>query len=283
MSRRALRASLRADVAGGEATLIPDPDLASGWVLLLDGTQQSHVDLADPTNLSFEYMRRIGHVVDLLPPGPLRIVHLGGGAMSLARYASARRPRTDNLVVERDEPLVDLVREHLPWPRHYRIRVRGGDARERLEQLPDASADLVVLDVFADARVPGPLTTVEAFAQVQRVLVASGTAVANIADTGTLTFARRFVAGVAATWPHVVVIAEPAVLRGRRFGNLVVVGGDDHAGIDVADLTRRCAADVWPARVLHGADLVDFVQGMRPFPDAAAPGSPEPPPGVFDF
>ena len=57
-------------VAGGEA-MPPDPDLPEGWLLLIEGTQQSHVDLADPTRLAFEYMRRIGHVIDLLPPAPI--------------------------------------------------------------------------------------------------------------------------------------------------------------------------------------------------------------------
>ena len=70
MGRRALRGTVTRPVAGGEATLVPDPDLAEGWMLLVDGTQQSHVDLGDPCRLVFEYMRRIGHVIDLLPPGP---------------------------------------------------------------------------------------------------------------------------------------------------------------------------------------------------------------------
>ena len=48
-----------------------------------------------------------------------------------------------------------MVRTHLPWPREFRIRVRVAAARQALDALPDDSADLVVLDVFArrpDAR-----------------------------------------------------------------------------------------------------------------------------------
>ncbi len=282
MGRRALRGTVTRMVAGGEATLVPDPDLPEGWLLLIEGTQQSHVDLADPSRLVFEYMRRIGHVIDLLPPGPLRVVHLGGGAMALARYASASRPRTRNLVIEHDAALVELVRVHLPWPREHQIRVRTAEARAALESLPDGSADLIILDVFASAQTPGNLTTVEAFGHVRRVLTPGGTLVANIADENPLTYARRYVAGVRATFDRVVVAAEPSVLRGRRFGNLIVVGQSPWAEpLDLAALTRRSAGDPWPARVLHGADLEGFVGDHLAFTDATATGSPIPPPGVF--
>ncbi len=282
MGRRALRDSSRHPVDSGTAELVPDRDLRDGWILLLDGTQQSHVDLAHPDRLVFEYMRRIGHVIDLLPAGPLRAVHLGGGAMTLPRYVSVTRPRSRNLVIERDAALVDLVRTRLPWPRTHQIRVRTADARTALESLPDASADLVVLDVFASGRTPGDLTSAESFGHAHRVVGPDGTLVANIADESALTYARRFVAGVAATFDRVAVAAEPSVLRGRRFGNLIVIGQPATAPeLDIPVLTRRCAGDPWPARLVHGPALDAFVAGAKPYRDADAPGSPAPPPGVF--
>lgn len=282
MGRRALRGTITGEVAGGQATLVPDPDLPEGWILLVDGTQQSHVDLADPSRLVFEYMRRIGHVIDLLPAGPLRAVHLGGGAMALARYTSATRPRTRNLVIENDPALVDLVRAHLPWPREYQIRVRCDEARNALQRLPEAGADLIVLDVFAGARTPGNLTSVESFDLAAGALAPTGALVANIADENPLVFARRYVAGLLAPFDRVVLCAEPAVLRGRRFGNLVVVAQPESAApLDLDALVRRCVSDPWPARVVHGAALEAFVGDHRPFSDATATGSPTPPPGVF--
>jgi spermidine synthase len=282
MGRRALRGSLTRRVGGGLADLVPDPDVPDGWILLLDGAQQSHVDLADPTHLVFEYMRRIGHVIDLLPPGPLRVVHLGGGAMALARYTSATRPRSRNLVVESDAALVELVREHLPWPRTFQIRVRTSDARAALDGLRESQADLVILDVFAGARTPGNLTSVESFGMLRRALAPTGTVVANIADEAPLTYARRFVAGMAEAFDEVVVAAEPSVLRGRRFGNLIVVARPATAPpVDLAAFTRRCSGDTWPARVLHGPAVADFAAGHRAFTDADATGSPQPPPGAF--
>jgi hypothetical protein len=78
---------------------------------------------------------------------------------------------------------------------------------------------------------------------------------------------------------HACLIAEPAVLRGRRFGNLVVAAADHE--LPIAGLTRRAAADPFPARLLEGAALDRFVAGSRPITDADAEPSPAPPPDVF--
>jgi hypothetical protein len=84
---------------------------------------------------------------------------------------------------------------------------------------------------------------------------------------------------VQSVFGHVGVIAEGPVLRGRRFGNLVVVAaGSD---LPVAELTRRAAADPFPASVLAGDALTRFVAGVKPITDADAQPSPAPPPDVF--
>src|SRR3954466_10388812 len=118
-------------VLGGTAELLGDADRDGSWMLLVNGTPQSHVDLEDPTHLEFEYVRRMGHVLDLAAEEgrPLDVVHLGGGALTLARYVAVTRPGSRQRVIEIDQPLTDLVRAHLPLPRNARVRVRGGDAR----------------------------------------------------------------------------------------------------------------------------------------------------------
>lgn len=266
----------------GRAELVPDPYLPDGWVLLVDGTQQSHVDLADPSRLTFEYTRLIGHVLDTLPAGPLRALHLGGGALTMPRYLSATRPGSSSTVIEVDDLLIELVRQELPWPREASIRLRAEDARTALDGFRPASVDLIILDVFAGARTPGPLTTVEAFTRAAEVLRPTGTLIANLADDAPLTYARRFIAGMDEVFADVTVLAEPTVLRGRRFGNLIAVGRQAAAGrLDLQALTRRCAAEAYPARVVHGPALESFLGTHAPFRDGSAPGSPEPPPGVF--
>jgi spermidine synthase len=182
--------------------------------------------------------------------------------------------------VEIDQPLTDLVREHLPLPRNARIRVRADDARVGLAALHPGSADVVVCDVFAGARTPGHLTSAEFAADVRRVLRPGGVYAANVADGPPLRFARGQVATLRSIFRHVCVLAEPGTMRGRRFGNLVAVASDGELPID--DYVRRCARDPMPARVVHGQDLVRFVGTSRPVPDSEAVASPEPPEGVFN-
>jgi spermidine synthase len=272
----------RTAVGGGVAELLADADRPGSWELLLDGVPQSHVDLADPSHLEFEYVRRMGHVLDLAaePGVPLDVVHLGGGALTLARYVAVTRPGSRQRVVELDQALTDLVRSALPLPRTARVRVRAGDARAGLAALPPASADLVLVDVFAGARTPAHLTSVEFATEVARVLRADGVTAWNVSDGPPLRFVRAEAATLGTVFPHVALLAEPGTLRGRRFGNTVAVASA--AELPVAGLTRRCAGDPMPARVVAGADLAGFVGQALPVTDADAQPSPQPPAGVFD-
>ncbi|MFF2654077.1 spermidine synthase [Streptomyces sp. NPDC058045] len=270
-----------AEVDGGTAELVPDPDRARAWSLLLDGAPQSHVDLDDPAYLGFEYQRRLGHVIDLAaPPGqPLRVVHLGGGALTLARYTAATRPRSTQQVVERDAALVRFVRAELPWDRGARIRVRSVDARAGLAKVPDGGADLVIADVFSGARTPAHLTSAEFLGEVRRALAPGGVYAANIADGPPLAHLRGQIATAAAAFAETAVIADPAVWRGRRFGNAVLVASD--GSLPVAELTRRAAGDPQSARLEHGRVLADFTGGATPVTDARATDSPKPPDSAF--
>jgi spermidine synthase len=268
-------------VDGGLAELIPDRDRARAWTLLLDGAPQSHVDLDDPRYLSFEYQRRLGHVIDLAaPPGrPVHAVHLGGGAFTLARYTAATRPRSTQQIVERDAALVQLVRRALPLDPNARIRVRSTDAREGLAKVPDGWADLVIVDVFSGARTPAHLTSVEFLTEVRRALKDGGVYAANLADGPPLAHLRGQISTTAAVFPELALIADPAVLHGKRFGNAVLAACA--LPLPVAELTRRAASDPHPARVEHGKALTDFTGGAAAVTDAAAVASPAPPPSVF--
>jgi hypothetical protein len=277
---RVARAVVRAEVDHGWAELVGDPDRPGGWTLLVDGTAQSHVDLDDPTHLEFEYVRRLGHLVDLLAPlgRPLRALHLGGGAWTLPRYVATTRPGSPQRVVEIDAALVDLVGHRLPAD-GLGIDVVVGDARAALTRVPPGSVDLLVLDVFAGARTPAHLTSVEFLRAAAAVLDGGGVYAANVADGGELSFARAQVAAAARVFAEVAVVAAPDVLHGRRFGNLVLVAGD--GGLPGTDLARRVAADPFPARVLAGDPVAEFAGGAAAPDDRTATPSPVPPPGFF--
>ncbi|MGW3386675.1 spermidine synthase [Streptomyces cinereoruber] len=268
-------------VDGGLAELVPDRERPRARTLLLDGAPQSHVDPDDPTYLSFEYQRRLGHVVDLAAPPnrPLQAVHLGGGALTLARYVAATRPRSTQQVVELDEALVRFVRRELPLDPGARIRVRSADARAGLAKVQDGWADLIIADVFAGARTPAHLTSTEFLAEVRRALRPGGLYAANLADGPPLAHLRGQIATAAAVFPELALTADPTVLRGRRFGNAVLVASDRE--LPIAELTRRVATDPHPGRVEHGRALADFAGGAAPVTDASARPSPAPPASVF--
>ncbi|MEW2547218.1 fused MFS/spermidine synthase [Streptomyces sp. NPDC047002] len=274
--------AVREAVGGGTAELVPDRERPRAATLLLDGAPQSHVDLADPGHLDFAYQRRLGHAVDLLAPPrqPLRVLHLGGGAFTLARYTAATRPRSTQQVIEADGALVAFVRAHLPLDPAARVRVRTADARAGLAAVRDGWADLVIADVFAGARTPAHLTSAEFLAEARRVLAPGGWYAANVADGPPLAHLRRQVATAATVFPHLALAADPAVLRGRRFGNAVLLAAC--APLPVAELTRRVATDPHAGRVAHGPSLTDFAGGAAVVRDTDARPSPFPPPGTFD-
>lgn len=281
-AERAGRAERVAGVGGGEARLVPDPERSSGWELTLEGAPQSYVDLAHPAHLDFAYQRRLGHLVDLAAPSgqPLRVLHLGGGALTLARYTAATRPRSTQRVWEIDAELTAFVRRELPLDPTWRVRIHGDDARAGLVKVPDGWADLLIADVFHEARTPAHLGTVEFLTEVRRVLTPAGWYAANLTDGPPLRHLRGQVATAQAAFAEVALAADPAVLRGRRFGNAVLLAGQ--LPLPVAEFTRRTASDPHPGRVLAGPGLVDFTGGARPALDATAKGSPAPPPGTFD-
>jgi spermidine synthase len=258
-----------AETDSGLAELVGDPDRPRAFTLLVDGFLQSHVDLDDPRRLEFGYMRLLGHLADLAPGDPLRVLHLGGGALTLARYVAATRPGARQLVIESDAALVGLVRDQLPLDQPgRRVRVRVGDARDELAGLREGSCDLVVADLFAQGRTPRRLGSAEFAAQVARTLSPAGILAVNIADGPPLEHARARVAALGAVFGQVCVMAETAVLRGRRSGNLVAAAS--RADLPLTALARRVSAGGIPGRLVYGAELARFTAGARPLTDATA-------------
>ena len=246
-------------IATGTAELRRERDDPDGVTLLVNGVPSSHLDLVDPTRLEFEYMQQMAAVVERLPAGPLTAVHLGAAGCALARAVDAQRPGSRQLAVDIDAQLAELVRRWFDLPRSPALRIRVGDARRVLEGLPDSGADLVVRDAFAGDGTPAHLATAEFTREVARVLRPGGVYLANCADRPPLRLARAEAATVRSVLPCTAVIAEPGVLRGRRYGNLVVAGTDDPDLLASPALARALRTLPVPARILVEDDLSDFV------------------------
>jgi spermidine synthase len=238
------------------------PDGVHGrFVVRLDGHDQSYVDLTDPTHLAFDYVRRVGDLLDVLaPPGqPVRVVHVGGGGLTLPRYVAATRPRSAQVVLEPAAEVTERVRAELPLPRRSGIKVRPVDGVAGIAALRDDHADVVVVDAYAGGEVPTGLLEVEHLADVARVLAADGLYLLNLADRAPFGLARDVVAALREQFASVMVSAEPATLRGRRPGNLLVTAG--RHGVPLEALRRRAASSAAPYQVLDDRRVSDSLGG----------------------
>ncbi|AXE53867.1 spermidine synthase [Aurantimicrobium sp. MWH-Uga1] len=272
--------------SGLRATIEPDPYQDGAFILDIDGTPQSHVFIDDPSELFFEYIRRIGHVLDQVgkPGQPITAVHLGGGALTLPRYVEATRPGSRQQVIELEQDLIDFVREHLPLQKNANIRMRYGDAREVLGKLPSGlhgNVDVVIVDVFSGARTPAHVTSVEFYTEAAKLLAPSGVLIVNVADGPGLAFARGQAATLNAVLPHVIALAETQVLKGRRFGNVVLVGTQDPA---IGQwLPRLLAGGPHPAKAVEGAEMKQFIGSAPIVLDTTAIASPTPNKTIFQI
>ena len=258
------------------AFLVPDLAYPRAFTLRIGRTDQSYVDLDDPLRLEFDYVQRLADVVDsVTEPGQrLRVVHIGGAAMTLPRYIAATRPGSAQIVLEPDVELTAFVRKHLPLPVRSGIKVRGTDGCRGIAELRDGYADLVIIDAFVGARVPAELTTNEFLEDARRSLSDHGVIILNLTDRGPLGYARRVLAGVRQVFPHVLLCAESSTLKGRRFGNVIIAGGG--TALPYSAIAERAGQSPFPYRVLRGARLNQLLADSKPFSMEDAEESPDP-------
>lgn len=266
------------DTADG---LIPDPQNPGAFFVRIGGADQSWLDPSDPTRLEFDYMQRVASHLDHHGPAGqrMRVVHIGGAGMSLARYVAATRPTSAQIVLEPDAALTEQVRALAPLPKHSGIKVRPLDGRTGLAAMPDDYADVIIVDAFAGSQVPGDLVTAEAFAGYDRVLAGpdpstglpSGALVMNVTDRSPFEWLGGLLAGAAGRFGTVMVGMEGATLKGRRKGNIIVAA--THGRFAVAGLLADATRAIWPYRLVTGAKLERFV-GSAPFTDANPVPSP---------
>ena len=96
----------------------------------------------------------------------------------------------------------------------------------------------------------------------------------NLADQAPFGWAKRVVAGIGTSFRHRHLVTEGAVLKGRRFGNLVVLASQGRLPHD--DLARAAHGSPFPQRSLGGRELTRWLGGAQPFTDADAAAAPVP-------
>jgi hypothetical protein len=221
---------------------------------------QSHVNLADPAMIAFDYVRRTLRIVELaLEDGPLRVLNLGGGGMSIPRCLSLLRPGSEQIVVEVDSLLADLVRQRLPLHPDAGVTVVIGDAQEFLARSAPAAYDLIIADIFTGSAVPRHVTTRDFVALAHAALRPAGLYIANVIDGRPLGYARPMAAAVRDVYADAVVLAEGDVLDQTYRGNLLMVGADR----DLRVLSELPGEDPYDLHALRGKALTGFITAQE--------------------
>jgi spermidine synthase len=244
----------------------------------LDGQPQSHVQPEDPTLLVFEYVQHLALALDACAAAPaperLAVTHVGGAAMTLARWVEATRTGSPQIVLEPDADLTEMVREQIPLPKRHRIRVRPQDGLTGVRALAPDSADVLVTDAYAKGCVPAELSSAAYVTEVSRALKTNGTALWNLADEPGFRYVARVLATVRAALPHLALVGTHEVLKGKRYGNVVAVASASPLPID--RLTRDVARLNLPTGLREGAALDRIIGNARPLGDEGL-ASPTPP------
>jgi spermidine synthase len=300
-----------------QARVVADGFSQTGYTLEIDGIEQSHVDLADPTVIRHEYLARIVALIEAsvgdaaaeeASARPLSVLHLGAGALTLARYLQVRHPGTEQVTVDVERELMSFVVGALPLPSGTRLTPVVADARAFLESAAAATAagradgagpiegttgrdddagwradgaagpfDVVVLDVFSGEETPSHLTGSAVYAACLDVLTPGGVLAVNVGDDAGLRFFATQAAalekasadaGLSGPWT----LAAASTVDRLEEGNLVLAAGGG-LGMDGPQELREHlqAAGPHPAAVLDPYETARLVERITR-PVGATPG-----------
>lgn len=245
--------------SGVHASIDKDPWHGNAFVLSIDNAEQSHVNLAEPGEVFYEYLRRIANAVDLLkaPGEPINALHLGAGALTLARYIQASRPGSVQHAVELERELLDFVLEQLPMPAGSDLTSHVGDAREALAELPAGLLfDVVILDIFSGPDAPAHLACADFYREAAALLAPEGILAVNVGDEPGFTLVASQSKALQEAMTSVAAYGTTMLFTRRYPGNIILLGKNGPWPHGWAQ--ALVAAGPHPATVLTGVELDDL-------------------------
>ncbi|PQZ56851.1 hypothetical protein CQ040_12890 [Microbacterium sp. MYb54] len=298
-----------------KAKLVESRRRAGRYELSVDGIAQSVVSMTDPTELEYAYTQHIARAMDAAarPGTPLFTVHLGAGALTLARYVEATRAGSPQLAVEFEPALYAAVIAALPLPPGADLRVIFGDARAVADaDLPDekrssvpsppfpalgaaasggtasgstavdtdwVDARFTVVDLWDAAVIRHRVASQEFYRRVAARSAAGGVVAVNLLDGHPFEYSRRQAATLSSVFDHVAVVldAEPEDDEGP-LGNVVIFASDEPLDIvanpDLLGSPRP--------HMLHDGSLSSWIAEARIMTDADGTDSPDPDDPIWD-
>ncbi|MGI0521845.1 spermine synthase [Microbacterium maritypicum] len=278
--------------------------------LSVDGIPQSVVSMTEPTSLEYAYIQHIARAIDAAadPGAPLFTVHLGAGALTLARYVEATRAGSPQLAVEFEPALYAAVIAALPLPPGADLRVIFGDARAVADaDLPgwkrssapsspspalDAAASgstavdtdwvdarFTVVDLWDAAVIRHRVASQEFYRRVAARSASDGIVAVNLLDGHPFEYSRRQAATLSSVFDHIAVVldAEPEDDEGP-LGNVVIFASDEP--LDV--VTNPDLLGSPRPHMLHDDSLTSWIAEARIMTDADGTDSPDPDDPIWD-
>jgi spermidine synthase len=211
---------------------------------------QSAMRVKDPLALDLAYTRKMMAFL-LFHENPKRVLLIGLGGGSLAKFCHRHLPRARITAVEID-PTVVAMRGQFGVPIDERLAIVQADAADYLPTA-EADTDVLLLDGFDRDGIAPRLGTPDFFAAARRRLRPGGLLAANLA-------------GAEEVWhPHLAMLREAF---GGRVILLRVSGGDNHIAFAFADrgyppnwaLLEKTAQGL---QRRHGLDYPEFLRRLK--------------------
>jgi spermidine synthase len=239
--RRGRRGAVQISEQGGVRSLH-----AGGAVI------QSAMRLHAPYDLDLEYTRCMMSFL-LFHPRPRRVLMIGLGGGSLAKFVYQRLRNAHTTVVEIDPHIARIARSHFLLPRESRrLRLHIGDGADYVAAQRGAS-DIILLDGFEDDQQAPALTTAEFYDNTRRALKPGGLLVANfIGDDPSLPL---YLQRLGHSFDN-----RLACLRARGDGNIIALAfADDPGMVRREELVARAG----PLERQFGLDLRRYAAALR--------------------
>lgn len=240
-ARRSARARVRVEDEDGVRRLFIGSD-----------TVQSAMRLAAPDALELAYTRAMLAPL-LFRPEPRRVVLIGLGGGSLAKFLLRALPACRLVAVEPDAEVVDVARDRFFLPHDPRLRVVQADGADYVAACAAGSVDLLLVDAFDGHAQVEACAGAGFLGAVARALSAEGSCAANLWNhAGTYPLYRdRFLDAFR---------GRAALLPASRPGNLVAIGLARAGGDWRWSALHARAREL---RERHGLEFPAFVDALR--------------------
>lgn len=144
--------------------------------------RQSAMALSEPDKLELAYTRAMLSGL-LFMPEPKRILLLGLGGGTLARFILANFPDCHVDAVERRAAVVDIAHDYFGLPRDGRLTVHVGEATEFVAGHVRGIYDLVLVDAYDQQGMDGSINAVEFFRDCAELMATDGVMTINLWGT----------------------------------------------------------------------------------------------------